>query len=540
MGRAVSKSVLIGAMLVLVAGCLSPSSAVSNTPSGASQLYTLQPTPDRQALQSSAQGYLATLLQEPANQQVTLINADPALVSKDNQDLAITLPDGNVAQFHLRDFTHITDGIDGWVGYKASAWKQQHPSSSSEIDIDPRYYLSIVREGDKVIGTMLVDGQPYRIDYVSPGQHALIKVDASKLPTDAEPLQGLQEAASNETKGEAVQSAHSTIRVLFVTTNQLRAAKPNNRAELAVGLNSANQYFSNTGVPITLELAGYYDANYNETGRTAMEQLNDMRLTPSLSAGLLSVRESLKADLVSMYSTSLGPICGIAWITASQAQGHSVISCSNAVAHELGHNIGLDHPMAYTRTQSPAFHTQMANHNSAIPYFSNLTKTYQGVAMGTPAQDSASRLNQRRDTVANFYPPLPVEPTLLKNRGRFESNGPDNACLAAFVSTIQFGKCQTSANFLWKIEPWPGVAGTARIVTGNGNCMVAGTDNRVTAQTCPAGVINGLLWKVTKVTEDTVRIESHTSGRCLGAQQATPTPELMGCDANSTYQQWVK
>ncbi|MFP3500377.1 peptidase M72 family protein, partial [Pseudomonas sp. SIMBA_059] len=77
---------------------------VSTTVSTAAQLFSLQPTQDRATLQQTAQGYLATLLADPANAEVTFIKMDPAVVSKQMQVLAVTLPDGKTAQFHLREY----------------------------------------------------------------------------------------------------------------------------------------------------------------------------------------------------------------------------------------------------------------------------------------------------------------------------------------------------------------------------------------------------------------------------------------------------
>lgn len=100
----------------------------------------------------------------------------------------MSLPDGKTAQFHLRDFTTLKSGIDSWVGYKPSAWKATHAASASEIDYDPFYYLSMVREGDKLVGNLIVEGQRYRLDSIGSGRYVLIKVDESKLPPDGEPL----------------------------------------------------------------------------------------------------------------------------------------------------------------------------------------------------------------------------------------------------------------------------------------------------------------------------------------------------------------
>ncbi|HKS13078.1 MAG TPA: M12 family metallo-peptidase [Pseudomonas sp.] len=415
MKRALWKSCLMGAGLAVVSACTPTTHDAVTTTGGAPQLFTLEPAQDRAVLQRTADSYLATLLAAPANEQVTLIKVNPAVVSRDTQELAVTLPDGKTARFHLRDFTTITPGIEGWIGYKPSDLTQAQAAASSEIDIDPRYYLSIVREGDKLVGSLVVDGQLYQLDHVGPGRNALIKVDESKLPAHGKPLVPNH---GGDRAGRQAQSAHSTIRVLFVTTNQSRATRPNNRAELAKALNDANQYMRNSDVAITFELAGYYDADYDETGRTYSQQLDDIRLARPFGADVLKVRETLRADLVSMYSTAT-QFCGMAWLSSPKVQAHSVVSCAGSLAHELGHNLGVNHGWnpgdkvsnppymhGYRSTVAPAFHTQMVTSHGALPYFSNPRLRYQGSAMGTVEHhDAARRLNERRETVENFYPP---------------------------------------------------------------------------------------------------------------------------------------
>ncbi|KEY85108.1 M12 family metallo-peptidase [Pseudomonas capeferrum] len=446
MKKAIWKTCLVASALFVVWGC-SASKPTFNAPiSAAPQLFTLEPTQDRKTLQSTATGALATLLADTANAEITLVKADTALVSKETKVLAVSLPDGKKAQFNLRDFTTITPGIDGWVGYKPSAWKQAHPTAASEIDNDPFYYLSLVREGDKLVGDVVVEGKRYRLTSISPGLHALIQVDETKLPPEAEPLVDSKASARDNTAGRVAQSAHSTIRVLFLTTNQRRARNPNYKAELAQALNNANQYMKNSDVQITYQLAGYYDGDYDEAGRTHTQQLGDIRTAKPYSDRVLSERERLGADLVVQYST-VSSVCGVAWRPAFKANAHSLVSCLGSLAHEMGHNLGATHNWeegdsagappymyGYRYTGTPRFRTQMSYDCSGgscprIAYHSNPRLTYQGIPLGTAANhDVARRFNERREVVENFYPPanaVRVTGYLDRERlwGKLESQG---------------------------------------------------------------------------------------------------------------------
>lgn len=412
--------IMLASAAVLMINAGSAVALPPGSPSGvAPQLFTLEPTPDRQTLMRTAKGSLAHVLADPAAQDVTFIKVSPALVSQQTQDLAVTLPNGRTEQFHLRDFSTITAEIQGWVGYKPSIWKAAHaPSSAAEIDIDPLYYLSLARHGDALVGSVIIDGQRYQIDRLDTRQQILVKVDESKLPKDAEPPNANEAGSTDEAPAAAPSSGHSTLRVMFLTTKQRRASTPNYKLVLANALNDANQYMINSHVPVSYELAGFSEADYDETGRTYNQQLNDIRLAQPFAAEVLRQREALRADLVSMYSTN-GQYCGMAWLTASKAQAHSVISCSLSLAHEIGHNLGVNHGWkagdavrnpsymhGYQHTAAPVFKTIMIGTQGAIPFFSNPRLRYQGVAMGTTDHhDAARRFNERRETVENFYPP---------------------------------------------------------------------------------------------------------------------------------------
>ncbi|WP_248917843.1 zinc-dependent metalloprotease family protein [Pseudomonas entomophila] len=408
---------LAASVLILALGCSVSKPVLSAGVSAEPNLFTLEPTLDRKSLQSNATGELAKLLADPANAEVTFVRVDSKLINQQTRDLAISLPGGKVASFSLRDYTTITPGIVGWVGYKTSMRKQTNGGAASEIEVDPLFYLSLVRENHKLVGDLIVEGQRYSLQPLGSEQHVLIKIDESKLPPEAEPLEPSGSATRGGTVGKLPLSAHSTIRVMFLATNQRKEQTSNYKAQLALALNNANQYMSNSGVQITYELAGYYEGGYDETGRDYSEQLNDIRLAQPFAQQVLAKREELRADMVSMYSTN-PKYCGMAWLTASKVQAHSVVSCPGSLAHELGHNLGVNHGWkegdsvrnppymhGYSHDSAPAFHTIMVTSHGAIPFFSNPRLQYMGVPMGTTEyHDAARRFNERRETVENFYP----------------------------------------------------------------------------------------------------------------------------------------
>lgn len=436
MNKHICRALVLGASLTMASACSSSTASNNGTSSAVTQLFTLEPTPDRNTLQKTATGYLATLLADPANQEITLVKVDPAVVSNKTQELAVTLPNGQTAQFLLRDYNTITPGIEGWVGYRPSAWKQVHPTSAAEIDNDPFYYLSLTRDGEKLVGSVTVEGQLYRIEYVSPGQYALLKVDETKLPPSAEPIELGGPAHADKTIGKQPMSARSFIRVLFVTTNEARSKYPNYKASLANALQDANQHMINSQVPITYEIAGYYDANHAEAGRTMAAQMHEFsNTTKGFGQEIYTLRGTLRADLASLYISG-GEFCGLGQLAVNnQRNGLSTISCVHSLSHELGHNMGAHHNweagdeegnptymFGYRQTAvAPRFSTQMSYGCSPacprIPYYSNPRLTYQGLPLGTVRNhDVARRFNERREIVENIFPPVykPVTLTLYE------------------------------------------------------------------------------------------------------------------------------
>jgi len=415
-------------------------------------LYQLQATPARETLKATATGKLARLLEDPAAEQVTLININPRLLDAHTKTLTVSVPGGEAVQFNQRSAGTVFENMDGWVGYRPNAWKRTS-GSSAEISDDPLYYLSVVRSGEKIVANLTIGGQAYRIEPIDGNQHVLVKIDESKLPREAEPIREEVDVTEPVASREP-SSAQSVIRVLFVTTNQLREGYPDYREKTILALQDANQYLDHSQVNARYEPTGFFAASYDEGSKNTSTMLNEMKNNgPALGAAIHSVREALRADLVNMLIVN-GEYCGYAFVDSSKSNAFSTVTCYYALAHELGHNFGAGHnnegerssyAYGYRHEGNPRFRTQMSyqcvtGSCPRIAFHANPRLTYQGQPMGTVAHnDVARRFNDRRETVEDFYPP--ADWTTLRIQYFDDLNFGGRDCYSDLVPGIEAASC---------------------------------------------------------------------------------------------------
>lgn len=455
------------ALALLLTACASPGQQPPGAAPADDALFSLQPVQSRQALAQTpgANAYLQTLLQSPASVDIRLVDVQALRVAANTQTLSVPLPDGSTARFKLMRIDQSMPGMTGWIGDIPSDRKQRF-TLPAEVDMDPFNWVSLLREGDKVVGSIHVAGQAYRLEPIGAGKHVLVKVDESRLPSQAgDTVQG-PPGGQKAPLGQAPTSSHSTIRVLLVTTDESRAKFPDHRLQVAHAFQLANQFLINSRVDLTYELAGFFDASYNGTGRDRDQQLRDLRYSDrALGKAVYVQRDALGADLVAMLTWNIEG-CGYAYVTSTKQTAYSLFECFDGVlAHELGHNLGTTHEwkgveddrgppymFGYGVTSPRAFHTVMRTSHKAIPYFSNPRLQFDGIPMGTVEhEDVARRFNEYRETVENFYPRT-LTVTVYEH-----SNFEGRSCTLALVGTS--GKLVGKACG----EGWEGMISSARV-----------------------------------------------------------------------------
>jgi len=231
------------------------------------------------------------------------------------------------------------------------------------------------------------------------------------------------------------------ILVAYTPAARTRAGGTNGiLALIKTGIADTNRAFSDSGIGLRVRLVGTLALTQNETSNFS----GDLAALRSTSDGkwdqVHSERNRLGADqvtLVGAYSSN-SSTNGIGYIGATRSSAFSIVRVSSfsqfTPAHELGHNLGLNHSDGLQSTAG-RFRTIMAYGSyPRIRRFSNPALRYNGYATGTSSKNSARIVNRNAARVAGLVPSLvPIDGTVgggsIGGGGGDDSGGGDGgAC----------------------------------------------------------------------------------------------------------------
>lgn len=212
----------------------------------------------------------------------------------------------------------------------------------------------VIRNG-QVTGVVSFAARTYRIDPLGIGNaHRISEIDQGQFPGDIQmpinvPLPSLPPKAD---RGQAI----SEVTVLIPYTARARDAVSDIVAQANLAVSLANTGFTRSNVQMSFRLVGTLLVNGVDElagGVTFNSVLSD--LTNGTTSGpyqpVHALRNAAGADLVAMLINK-SDLCGIGWkpnapSPSSAMYGMSVTmySCitNHTVAHETGHNMGLNH-----------------------------------------------------------------------------------------------------------------------------------------------------------------------------------------------------
>lgn len=370
------------------------------------------------------------LAESRATESLQLVQADASQISADSDTLQLGLGDTGTA--YMRYAKQNADGTLVWYGNLGKDFglvDTLRAKMGGEIADDPSNSVMIVRNGNKLTGTIRSKGQLYSLYPLRSGGHAIAHIDESKMPAD-HPVSyakmwraaARDKASHKEDVTAAGTLAASTVRVMVVYTQAAANAVGDTLGKANLAIAESNQSFTNSGANVTFQLAGQYTTNYTSAGFDT-----DLSRFAGTTDGYLdsfhATRDSIAADVNVLIITDPA-YCGLGYVNSTAATAFSVVgnTCMTgyySFAHEIGHNFGALHdpltspeltPYAYGHGyQSPtnAWRTIMAYNCllgcPRINYWSNPAKTYGGQAMGSAILSNNTRvLNERAATMAAF------------------------------------------------------------------------------------------------------------------------------------------
>ena len=299
----------------------------------------------------------------------------------------------------------------------------------------------VIRDG-RITGQIELRGRVYEIAGVGGRAHRVVEIATDRLPPEGpimrpkETGEGKSETAPDEA-ASAADGKTTTIRVNvhFTTT---ATSDPIGDGNLAIGL--ANRAYKASGVKIKAKFAAYSVIAYPESSYSWEQTLDNMTYSDAPGSSyfddMRAGRNRFKADLVVLIHSKT-EYCGLGWYVQKPARataglGFSEVSrnciSNHSVAHEMGHNMGLDHDrfvagkapksrynfgyvlpakrvrdiMAYdNKCQDKGFSCKRLNR------FSTPKDKVKGAKFGVPkgkpgAADAARRLNETRKAIAAY------------------------------------------------------------------------------------------------------------------------------------------
>jgi len=281
------------------------------------------------------------------------------------------------------------------------------------VEGEPLGSVVLVVVDGVLAGSVVLPDAAYSIRSVDGGQ-VVEEVDRSVFPDDPDCAQEAPEVLDVPAGDrQGIADDGSTVDVLVAYTPAARAAAGGTtamEARIQLGITETNQAYADSQVTQRLRLVGTTEVAYTESGSPSTD-LNRLTFTDGFMDGVFALRDSTRADMVSLivngYGTTVG--CGVAWLMGPtnwpgfESRAFSVvdelcISPNYTFGHELGHNMGLNHarvdpvgtgafPYSFGYKDPASVFRTVMSYNCPVNcprvlHFSNPNVTYSGGTTG--------------------------------------------------------------------------------------------------------------------------------------------------------------
>ncbi|WP_448549523.1 M12 family metallo-peptidase [Thalassotalea fusca] len=316
-------------------------------------------------------------------------------------------------------------------------WSGNILETAGNIDkLDPRNSVTLVRNNQKVTANIRLEGELYQLRPLAGAGHAFIAVDESQMPAD-HPAE-YDQMADNSRGDKAGKGKpgggdpgtppdpgpSETLRIMVHYTPAAASASGDINGLIDLAIAETNQGYVNSGITLSVELAGKYEINYSETGNFSTDLGHYRNTSDGVMDSIHNTRDQVNAD-VGMLMIDNGQYCGLAsdiGSTAETAFAAVHYDCATgyySFGHEIGHLQSARHDPKNDPTNTPfayghgyqadrdGWRTIMAYNCrrgcTRLNYWSNPFVQYGGKAMGTESSNfNALVLNTTKTDMAAF------------------------------------------------------------------------------------------------------------------------------------------
>ena len=255
---------------------------------------------------------------------------------------------------------------------KAKVWR-------GRLRGDQESDVTLAMHGTKMVGTILSGRRLYKIEPTDDNRYRLVEVDEDAMPPDHHPLvvpddgtpanlpaeepllhqSGASAAATTDNVTTADATTNTIVDLLVVYTSTARSKQGGQaamKALITMGVDLANQAYSNSRIAMQLRLVNASEVAYTESGDISTDLTRVRNTTDGFMDKVHQLRDQYKADLVALIVDNGGGYCGIAYVMANGPRASfagyafSVTDrecvANNTLTHELGHNMGDAHDRA--------------------------------------------------------------------------------------------------------------------------------------------------------------------------------------------------
>lgn len=321
-----------------------------------------------------------------------------------------------------------------------------HQTWTGRLKQDKDSDVTLVMKGTAVAGTIRKGRIIYEIKPSTDGTHDVTEIDSELLPSDHHPISVSADelAAGDVAAGMAAPTlppatavdSGTLIDVMVVYTTTAKNANGGQNgieALIALGISLANTAFTNSQINTQFRLVHTAEIAYPESGNYNTDLSRLRGTADGFLDDVHTLRDTHKADLVTLIEDNIGGACGVAYVMSSvsanfASSAFSVVEADcisgYTLAHELGHNMGSMHdrieggtgayPYSFGHKEAGMFRTIMAYPCTPactrINHYSNPNVRYQGTwatgidhtADPASSADNARAFTNTLNIVANF------------------------------------------------------------------------------------------------------------------------------------------